>query len=461
MTARYLIVLLPALLTACDLGPDYRAPDLPKPPAWRNEAAGRSELWPSADWWRGFGSPQLDRYMAAARTANFDLAAAIARVRQADAQARIAGAALLPSVGLTAQAVRARQPSSGTGRMATGTSYEPGLSASYQLDFWGRNAAVARAADFAARASRYDRETVSLTVMTGVANSYFRALELRDRVKVAEDNLDSARTTLDGLRRQQGAGIVTALDVAEQETVVANLDAGVPQLRQQYGQALDALAILLGQTPEEVDPGQESLTAMSHPEVRPGLPSSLLARRPDVAEAEAQLISANADIQAARAAFYPSIALTADGGFISSALSTALKPSNAVFTLAAGLTQPIFEGGQLEGQFDLAQGRYEELLATYRKAVFSALGNVEDALIAVQQTAEQEKRQSQAVTTAQRAYDFARAQMKAGTINILTVLNTETALFSAQDALVQAKSAHLQALVELYGALGGGWQKEA
>jgi NodT family efflux transporter outer membrane factor (OMF) lipoprotein len=382
----------------------------------------------------------------------------MARVRQADAQARIAGAPLLPSVGLSADVVHQRQPSGGAG-IQTSTSYSPGLTASYELDFWGKNAAAARAAEQTALASRYDQVTVSLTVMTGVATTYFHLVELRDRLKVAENNVASARATLDGLRTQQRAGIVTALDVAQQETEVATLDAAVPPLRQQLGQSLDALAILLGKTPEQLDVGQETLTQISHPEVRPGLPSALLARRPDIAEAEAQLISANANIQVARAAFYPSIDLTASGGFISSALSDVLKPSSAIYSLTAGLTQPIFEGGALEGQFDVAQGRYDELLADYRKAVISALGNVEDALIAVQQTAEQEQRQQTAVTAAQRAYDFAKAQMKAGTINILTVLNTETALFSAQDALVQAKSAHLQALVDLFGALGGGWQK--
>jgi outer membrane protein TolC len=140
-------------------------------------------------------------------------------------------------------------------------------------------------------------------------------------------------------------------------------------------------------------------------------------------------------------------------------LSDVLKPSSAIYTLTAGLTQPIFEGGKLDGQFDLAQARYDELLADYKKAVLSAFGNTEDALTAVQQTADAEQRQAQAVATAQRAYDFARAQMKAGTINILTVLNTENALFSARDNLLQAKAAHLLALVDLFGALGGGWQK--
>jgi NodT family efflux transporter outer membrane factor (OMF) lipoprotein len=459
MTFRNLILLLPVLMSACDLGPDYRKPDLPNPPAWRNPATGGPEVWPSAEWWQGFGSSQLDRYIASARDANNDLAAAMARVRQADAQARIAGAALLPTVGLTAEAIHQRQPSSVTGRMQNSTTYTPGLTASYALDFWGKNAAGARAAEQLLQASRYDRETVALTVMTSVATTYFHCIELRDRLTVAEDNLATASQTLDGLRRQLHAGLVNALDVAQQETVVANLDAAVPPLREQLGQSIDALAILLGKSPEQLEIASETLAQLSHPEVTPGLPSALLARRPDVANAEAQLMSANANIQVARAAFFPSIDLTAQGGFISSALSKVLQPSNAIYTLTAGLSQPIFEGGALEGQFDLAQARYDELLADYKKAVISAFGNAEDALIAVQQTTEQERRQQQAVTAAQRAYDFARAQMKAGTINILTVLNTETALFSAQDSLVQAKSAHFQALVNLFGALGGGWQK--
>ena len=459
MKSRLPILFLPVLLAACNLGPDYKAPETPSAQAWRNQPASESELWPSQDWWQGFGSPQLNGYIADAQNANTDLAAAMARMREADAQARIAGAPLLPSLSLGATAVHARQPSARTGQLLTGTTYEPGLTASYEADFWGKNAATARAAEATALASRYDQVTVSLTVLTSTATTYFRTLELHDRLKVAEDNLASARNTLGGLQKQQHAGLVTALDVAQQETVVATLDANVPLLREQYEQALDALAILLGRTPDQIERVDETLNTLSHPEVRPGLPSTMLARRPDVAEAEAQLVSANANIQAARAAFYPSIDLTAQGGFVSAALSTALKPSNAVFTLTAGLTQTIFDNGLLEGQFDLAQARYDELLATYRKTVLTAFGNVEDSLVAVQQSADQEMRQAQAVATAQRAYDFARAQMKAGTINILTVLNTENALFTAQDALVQAKSAHLQALVNLYGALGGGWQK--
>ena len=248
--------------------------------------------------------------------------------------------------------------------------------------------------------------------------------------------------------------------MAQQETVVATVNATIPPLKQQLRQNLDALAILIGTTPESVDVTHGNLDQIGQPLVRPGLPSDLLARRPDVAEAEAQLIAANANIAAARAAFFPTISLTATGGFESSALAGLLTPANRVWSLGADVTQPIFQGGALLGQYQLAKGRYEELLADYHKAVISAFANVEDALIALQQSSDLVERQQTAATTAQRAYEFAQAQMRAGTINVLTLLSTETALFSARDALAQAKYAHLQALVTLYQALGGGWQQQ-
>jgi multidrug efflux system outer membrane protein len=225
-------------------------------------------------------------------------------------------------------------------------------------------------------------------------------------------------------------------------------------------QTIHALAILTGQTPESLDTTKAKLGDIALPVVGAGLPSELLARRPDVAEAESQLIAANANIQVARAAFFPSITLTAGDGFASSALSTLLKSSSGVYTVAAGLAQPLFDGGLLKGQYAFAKARYDELAANYRKAVLTAFGNVEDALVAVEQTTEQVKRQTTAVATATRAHDIAIAQMRAGTINILTVLNTEAALYTAQDALVQARYSNMQALVSLYSALGGGWQKE-
>jgi NodT family efflux transporter outer membrane factor (OMF) lipoprotein len=206
-----------------------------------------------------------------------------------------------------------------------------------------------------------------------------------------------------------------------------------------------------------VDSG--SLAELSRPAVIEGLPSQLLSRRPDVAEAEQQLVAANADITVARAALFPSIELTASGGYASSVLSSLVNPANRIYAVSAGLTQPIFHGGALRGQLAYSKARYTELLTTYHKTVLTAFSNVESALVAVHQTDDQRQRQREAVAKAQRAYEFARAQMSAGTVNILTVLNTENALFSAQDTLVQVEYSHLQALVDLFTALGGGWHQ--
>ena len=459
-------------LVACSLGPHYKRPDIPPPEAWRNSAqqppalpAARPE-WPSSDWWRGFDSPTLDDLMQQAQAANDDIAAAIARIQQADAQARIAGAPLLPSLGVDAAGTRQRslQPSlTPAGKLAprptTANTFTAELTASYELDFWGKNRALRDAAKAAALASRYDRATVELTVMQSVASTYFQALELRDRLKVAHDNVASASDTLKGLRLEAQVGTVTALDVAQQETTVATLEAEIPPLNQQFGETLDALAILVGKQPEVLDISSGTLTDLEEPQVTPGLPSELLARRPDVAEAEAQLIAANANIAAARAAFFPTISLTADGGFASAALSTLFNPVSRAWSATAGVTQPIFEGGALVGQYQLNKGRYAELLADYHKAVISAFGNVEDALVSVQQTAEQLQRQQEAVATARHAYELTQAQFHAGTINILIVLSTETALFTAEDILVQVKYSHLNSLIALFSALGGGWQR--
>jgi outer membrane protein, multidrug efflux system len=447
-------------LAGCNLGPRYHHPDIPPPPAWVTAADPSAPEWPAAAWWRGFGSEDLDDLIARAQRANDDLRAAIARVQQADAQRRIAGAPLLPAVNLAANATRARAPVPGEQVFMIGNDFNPLLSASYELDFWGKNRAALASASASARASRYDRETVELGVLAGVAGTYFQALEARDRLAIADANLDIASKILAGLRRQEQAGIATALDVAQQETVVAAVNATIPPLKQQLRQSLDALAILIGSTPEALDLTHGSLNGLGEPPVRPGLPSELLARRPDVAEAEAQLIAANANIAEARAAFFPSISLTTSGGYESAALAGMLTPANRVWSIGAAATQPIFQGGALLGQYQLAKGRYAELLADYHKAVISAFANVEDALIAVQQTRELVAREEEATLTAQRAYEFAQRQMRAGTINVLTLLNTETTLFSQRDGLAQGRYAHLQALVTLYQALGGGWRQQ-
>ena len=342
---------------------------------------------------------------------------------------------------------------------STGNSFNLGLGASYTLDFWGHFRALRDAARAAALASRYDRATVELTVETSVAVTYFEVLELSERLDVARDNVKHAQDTLDGLKLQLQFGIITSLDVAQQETTVATLEAAIPPLQQQYDQTFDALAILVGKTPESLAVNVGRLQDLTAPTVSAGLPAELLARRPDVAEAEANLISANANIRAARAAFLPSVSLTADGGFASAALSGLVSPANRVFDIGASLSQPIFEGGALVGQYRLTKARYAELLLDYHKAVISAFSNVDDSLSALRQSSFELERQQIATDKAQKAYDLSQEQLHAGTVNILTVLNTENALFTAEDALVQVRLAHLQSLVNLFMALGGGWER--
>jgi multidrug efflux system outer membrane protein len=465
--ASVLLGLLCALLAACSVGSAYKRPDIAPPARWQESPdAGpgadkihdAGSVWPAADWWHAFGSARLDDLIAAAEHGNDDLAGAIERVQEADAQVRIAGAVLLPSLDLDATATRERAQVAGAGPSVFNV-FNPVLTASYELDFWGKNRAVRAAARAAAVASRFDQETVALTVISSVATTYFQALELRDRIQVAQQNLDNGQRILQGLKFEQSAGTATGLDVAQQETVVALLNAAIPPLREQFRQSVDALAVLVGKTPESIDVDSGSLTELTSPAVVSGLPSQLLSRRPDVAEAEQQLVAANADITVARAALFPSIVLTANGGYESGALSSLVNPVSRVYAASSGLIQPIFRGGALRGQLAYSKARYAELLTSYHKTVLTAFSNVESALVAARETAEQRERQRDAVAKARRAYDFARAQMSAGTVNVLTVLNTENALFSAQDALVQIEYLHLQALVDLYTALGGGWRQ--
>jgi multidrug efflux system outer membrane protein len=448
-----------AALAACSVGPAYKKPDIPLPAQW--QAAVRNEdaaVWPTSDWWHGFGSAKLDELIAEAERSNDDLAVAMARVREADAQARIAGAPLLPSLDFSAVATRERAQVSGFGARSINV-FNPELTASYELDFWGKNRASRAAARATALASRFDQQTVALTVISSVATTYFQALELRDRIDVARQNLENGQKVLHGLQLQETAGIATGLDVAQQETAVALLDAAIPPLLQQFRQTVNALAVLIGKTPESVDVEMGTLTALTRPVVVEGLPSQLLTRRPDVAEAEQHLIAANANITVARAALFPAIQLTASGGYESSQLASLISPVNRLYAVSAGLMQPIFHGGALRGQVAFSNAQYAELLSTYHKTVISAFSNVEDALVATQQTLEQQQRQQDAVNKARRAFQFAQTQMSAGVVNILTVLNTENALFSAQDELVQVQYLHLQSLVDLFTALGGGWQQ--
>jgi NodT family efflux transporter outer membrane factor (OMF) lipoprotein len=337
--------------------------------------------------------------------------------------------------------------------------YSSSLSAaSYEIDFWGKNRDATLAAEETATASRIDSDVVALTTLTTVANAYFQVLAAQDRIRTAERNIASAARILDAIKQRLSAGTGTDLDVAQQESVLANQRAAVPPLRQTLGQNINALATLVARPPESVKVKGGSLDRIAAPRVTPGLPSELLTQRPDIRRQETQLASATANVGSARAQFFPSIQLTGQGGYQSAALVSLFQPHAAFFSLAGGLTQPIFDGGRILGNFEYTRAKQDELLQTYRKTVVSAFADVDNALIAIRQTTEKLRLQREVLAASRRAFELSEQKLRAGTADIVTVLNTQLTLFQAEDALSQAQLARLLAIVSLYQALGGGWE---
>ncbi|MEY9759103.1 multidrug efflux system outer membrane protein [Bradyrhizobium yuanmingense] len=451
---------LAAASGACVLTQDLPDPALDVPTHYKY--AGKGDAPPSLDWWRGFRSAELTQLMEEAQTVNLDIAAAVARIVQADAQARQAGAALLPSVSTGGSETYSRTSGSSASGLSIGgrevVNYSASLSASYQLDFWGQNRAALQSAEETANANRFDRDTVALTTLAAVANAYFQVLASQDRIRTSQRNIASAQRILDAVRERRRAGTGTDLDVAQQESVLANQKALVPPLRQTLDQNVNALAVLVSRPPESVRVHGGSLDRIAIPRVTPGLPSELLTQRPDIRRQEAQLASATANIGNARAQFFPTIQLTGNGGYQSSALVSLFQPHAAFFQLVGSATQPIFDGGRILGNFELAKARQDELLQTYRKTIVQAFADVDNALFSIKQTTIRLQLQRDVVAASRRAFDLSEQQLRAGTADIVTVLNTQLTLFQAEDALWQAQLARLLAIVSLYQALGGGWE---
>jgi outer membrane protein, multidrug efflux system len=445
---------------ACVLTQDLPDPALDVPTLYKY--AGKADAPPTLDWWRGFRSAELTQLMEEAHTVNLDIAAAVARIVQADAQARQTGAALLPSLSGSGSETYSRTSGSSSSGLTNGgrevVNYSASLSASYQLDFWGQNRDALQTAEETANANRFDRDVVALTTLAGVANAYFQVLASQDRLRTAQRNIASAQSILDAIRERRKAGTGTDLDVAQQESVLANQKALVPPLRQTLDQNVNALAVLVSRPPESVRVLGGSLNNIAIPRVTPGLPSELLTQRPDIRRQEAQLASATANIGNARAQFFPTIQLTGNGGYQSSALVSLFQPHAAFFQLVGSATQPIFDGGKILGNFEFAKARQDELLQTYRKTIIQSFADVDNALFSIKQTTIRLQLQRDVLNASRRAFDLSEQQLRAGTADIVTVLNTQLTLFQAEDALSQAQLARLLAIVSLYQALGGGWE---
>jgi multidrug efflux system outer membrane protein len=451
-------VALAIFTTACALH-EVEAPPPEVPQTFAAQTTESEKGWPSKDWYATFGSSELTALVEEAAASNMDLGMARSRVLQADARARQAGAAILPSVDLGGNGnYLAGHSSNGS---AHETDWGALLSASYEVDFWGKNRAAARSANALAAASRADRDTLALTSLAGVADTYFQILSLRQRLGIAISNRDAANKLLDVIQARFDAGVSNPVDLATQKATLAAASLVIPELQQQESETLASLAFLLGREPENFVVEARSLDALMEPRVASGMPSELLTRRPDVFMAEANLRAANADLVVARAALFPSLTLTAGGGVQNPALNAAVISLSGVgptLNLGAALTQPIFDGGRLRAARAEAQAKDEELIVAYRAAILASLVDVENALNALRHLDDSRLPQEERLTQSERAFEGASLRYKEGAGDFLTVLEAQRLLYTARDQFSQYKLTRFRALVALCKALGGGWQ---
>jgi len=462
---RSLALMVACSLSGCAMVSPQLKPDVSVAGAW-NEPAPADAAAVSPTWWTTFDSPELESLVTEALAGSPDLAIATARVQQAEAQVRVADASLFPVLTAVASTSGLRTSTVGSTTRAGGAVVNSGgnggLAASYELDLWGKNRAGVRAAESSAAAAGFDRDTAQVTLVSGVATSYFDVLALRTRLAIARDNLTTAQKVLDVVSARARNGEASALDLSRQEGTVLSQQAALVPLEQQERQTLAALAVLVGRTPEGFDVKATGIGDLRVPTIDPGLPSTLLVRRPDLASAEAQLAAANADVAAARAALLPSITLTGTAGLATSALtSIATSGTTAAIGIAASLLQPIFDGGRLRGQKAIAESRERELVETYRKAILSAFADVEEALAGTSRLGQQEQLQADVQAHAEESLRLAEVRYRAGADDLLTVLDAQRTLFAAQDQLAQVELSRLQAAVSLYKSLGGGWSAPA
>jgi multidrug efflux system outer membrane protein len=447
------IAALTLFLTGCSLAPEYHRPTLETPSAWSDM---QTQPLPSAlayDWWTSFKSSELNEFMAQALENNTDLRAGLQRIEQSRAALKIAGADLLPSVSGSAGAARSKSnPASGQSRYSTSLSADIGVA--YELDLFGANRADIASARAGYQGSLYDQETLKLSLMGDVASSYFTLVNLRERLKIADNNLKNSREVLRIIKVRVREGAESDLELAQQKSAVASSEAALASLAEKIKNAENALAFLLGQPPQTITVQRQKLDGLSIPDIAPGQPSELLERRPDLRSSEADLQAANADIGAARAAFFPSLSL---GLGDSLSMAGFGDPSSTLLSLTSSLSVPIFQGGRLQGGLEQATARQLELVETYRGNVLTAFQEVEDALAAVKTAQIRETALKTSMQQSRRAFQLSKSRYDAGSIDYQTLLDTQNAQLSTEDSYAQARLARLTAAITLYRTLGGGW----
>jgi len=451
-------IILPLLLAGCSTRVPQALPQPMQPKSFITPAPDQAKVWPEPTWWQGFGDPQLTGLVERAQADNRDIAIAVARVLQAEAQSTIQRSALFPQIGGQADYQRGGCKGLSCQRFLNGKQFDLTLNASYELDIWGLARDNLKAAQEQLKSARFAQQSVALSVTANVANQYLLVQAVRRRIAIQHQNIAAINAILDVINLKVKAGSVSHLDLAREQAQLEQVQSQLPSLQTLEKQALYSLAVLAGRPPEGFDVPTVDLDKIVAPAVGPGLPAELLVRRPDIAQAEANLASAHANVDAARAAFLPQISLTGSGGFISTAVGTLLQGSNFGFGYGVGLLQTIFDGGKLAGQRDLSQAEQQEFIAAYQSAALNAYSDVETALIQVANTGRSEDHLRREITAAEEAFQISQLQYRqGGSADLLNVLQAQQQLFGAQDQLVQIQLANRQAAVHLYEALGGGW----
>lgn len=433
-------------------------PKINPPEGWGGAAMAESDALalPDAMWWQHFQNAEMGSVIAAALADNHGLKAAVARILQSEASAKVARGALFPSLGANVGASRSVRQQPGAPDLA-GNSYQGALQASYQLDIFGQTRNAVASASQRLESSLYDRETVAITLVSNTATAYLQVLSARQRLQLTIDRLKNAEAILRLLETQRRVGTLSDLELAQQRSALATQRAAIPSLQLAERQSLDALVVLLGRAPEGFNVEGRSLNEVALPVIAAGIPSTVLTRRPDVRRAESDLKAANFDVAAARAARLPSISLTAAGGSSSGALAALFSTGTFFYNFAGSAAETLFAGGRLQGQEQGARARYRELAANYQQVVISAFSDVENALSAVEQTGRQYDLAREASTQADLAYRLAELRYRAGTVDFQTVLNAQNAAFQAQESVVQNQLVRFTAVIGLATALGGGW----
>jgi NodT family efflux transporter outer membrane factor (OMF) lipoprotein len=452
-------------LAACTDNPQALNRPGDVPPAFTGPSDKTAPIWPKAGWWANFGAEELTPLEETAQRENLDIAVAAAQVLQAEANDGVALAALFPTIGANIGLTNSNSPTANSGNGALQRahgSYSAGLTAGYQQGFFGTQYFQLQALREDLRASRYAAAVTGISVSSQVADEYFTVLSFRERIALANANIAAAKRILAIVQAKVNSGVSSNLDLASQEAVLAQQESLLPSLIESEKEARYSLAILLGRAPEGYDVRAQNLDGIVPPAVQPGLPSEVLLRNPGVAEVEAQLYAAHASVNAARATYFPSLSLTGNAGFgPSAALSNLFNGGEFIWSIGASITQAIFDGGRIHAQNDAARAFQQQLIASYRKAVFTAFQDVENALGTVKSTSDTAALIQVQTRADAEAFRISELQYREGTIDIVQLLNNQENLFNSQQSLVQIKLSRLEASIGLYNALGGGWEQKA